>query len=532
MPGSVYSRLNRTFGTLPPLPVQQAAVQEKIGRSADLHRFQLESIAEVRGQVSERSVVIIGAGFAGLTAGWWLSQHGYKVTVLEARDRVGGRVFTDRASANSPLIERGGELIGRNHPTWLRFARRFGLGLSVITPDEDYVYTNDDDGYTRFAAPMWLSGKSLDSVEQDKIYQQMRWAFETLNTDAATVNANTPWKAANAAAWDQRTVADWLDSLDHHRCSKEAKAAIAFEISTNQTAPLVRQSYLALLATVRGGSLTDLSEPRRGPSEFWTDTEVFRCAAGNQELARCLCKEIEGSAGSIVASTPAKKVAMDDKGVCVEGENGQEFRGDWVVVAVPPSCWDGIELPVDCESFKVQTGPAVKYLATTNSRFWLRNCLAPAANDDRLGMVWEGTDNQILALESGAELSVFAGGPLAEQALKSADVCQYFRTGLERLYAGFTQEMRSERFMDWTKKEDWTRGGYSCPAPGQVMTAAKGLYERAHRLVWAGEHCSMAYFGYMEAALQSGIHAAQLIAAGDKLSEAQQLLETQMQSGI
>ena len=529
MPGSIYSRLNRTFGTPPPLPVRREAVREKILRLSDIHPFQLESISAVRGQVSETSVIIVGAGFAGLTAGWWLSQHGYRVKIFEARNEVGGRVLTDRLWDKGPLVEFGGELIGRNHPTWLMFAQQFGLGLSVITPDTDYVYATDKRRYQEFAAPMWIAGRALDANEQENLYGQMEWAFTTLNRDAATVQAHMPWKATKADTWDHLTVADWVNSLDGRRCSDEAKAAIRFEIETNQTAPLEKQSYLGLLAAVKGGSLTRLSKSNRGPSEFWTDTEVFRCASGNQELARRLRSEIEKAGGSVLTNKPVKKIQIDRSGVAVTPEKADPVTGHWVIVAVPPSCWTKIDLPSDSKPAEIQTGSAVKFLATTQSRFWLQQGLAPSANDDRLGMVWEGSDNQIVPFDNGAELSVFAGGPLAQVALKDGAPDQHFADGLERLYPGFGAQKKTTKFKNWTN-EEWTNGGYSCPAPGQVTTIAKALYQPHGRLVWAGEHCCMAYFGYMEAALQSGLHAAQLVAAGDKIAEAQHLLEFKAES--
>jgi monoamine oxidase len=233
---------------------------------AETYPFQLLSVSAAQQKSAGKSVIVVGAGFAGLTAAWWLSRHGFRVTVLEARDRVGGRVFTQSNSTGSQLFECGGELIGRNHPTWLRFARQFDLGLSLITPDDDYIDLN---------APMVANGQPLDSDEQEKLYHEMTSAYETLNHDAATVDANLPWLARRAGEWDAKTVAGWIDSLT--RCSKQAKKALQFEISTNQSTPVDQQSYLGLLAAVKGGSLTDLWKPRRGPSEFWTDTEVFRC---------------------------------------------------------------------------------------------------------------------------------------------------------------------------------------------------------------------------------------------------------------
>ena len=513
---SIYSRLFRKFGSIPSLADRQTATQEKIRASGEHYPLEMTQLDAAQRGLSGKSVVVIGAGFAGLTAAWWLSRHGATVTVLEARDRVGGRVWSHHNPQKSQMIEWGGELIGRNHPTWLRFARRFGLGLSLITPDDDYVSLD---------APMWVAGQRVETKDQEKIYHDMTAAYETLNQDAATVDAHMPWSAPSAKLWDERSVDDWIASLT--RCSPSAKAELRFEISTNQTVPVQEQSYLGLLAAVKGGSLTNLWKPRRGPSEFWTDSEVFRCAAGNQELARRLATETVKAGGKVLLEHPVAKVERSAKSK-VFTETGEAFSADWVVVAIPPNCWNNAMLPgVDLESIKIRMGPAVKHMMETKSRFWLREKLAPSGSDDRLGMIWEGTDNQIGPIENGAELTLFAGGDLAQKARIAPDPAAYCREGMEKLYLGFGAQMAADRFMDWPN-EKWTQGGYSCPTRGQVTTAAKKLHETDGRLVWAGEHCCMAFFGYMESALQSGLHAAQIIAWSEGIPEANKLCEARM----
>jgi monoamine oxidase len=513
---SIYARLYRKFGSIPSLAERQNATQRKIRHSGEDYPLELKELDVARGTLSGRSIVVVGAGFGGLTAAWWLSHHGASVTVLEARDRVGGRVWTHRDPKTTQMIERGGELIGRNHPTWLRLAKLFGLGLSLITPDDDYADLD---------APMWINGRALDSKQQESIYNDMTAAYVTLNHDAATVDAHMPWKAAQAAVWDKRPVEDWIASLT--RCSEVAKAELRFEISTNQTVSVNEQSYLGLLAEVKGGSLSDLRTLSDRPSEFWTDTEVYRCGAGNQALAESLGTAIATRKGKILLGHPVKEIQMDSSSRVIT-EKGESFAADWVVLAVPPNCWNGQLLPgKDLDSVRIQMGPAAKYLAETKSRFWLQKVLAPSGSDDRLGMVWEGTDNQILAIQYGAELTTFAGGDLAQKAMSAPDPKQYFRAGMEKLYPGFGSNSVADDFVDWPG-EKWTRGGYSCPTLGQVTTAARKLYEAEDRLVWAGEHCCMAFFGYMEAALQSGLHAAQVIARAEGIPEANKIWEARM----
>jgi monoamine oxidase len=511
MPGALFSRLNRSFGPSASTSERRTATLQKIETAAEHYPLQLETLAEIAPQMSEKSVIVIGAGFAGLTAGWWLATHGFDVTILEARNRIGGRVHSKREDRR--VLECGGELIGRNHANWLRLASYFGLSLSPITTEENYAAAS-------LKSPMLLGGEPISVVDQETLYDEMKGALKTLDPLAAKVDALTPWHS-KLKGKDSESVADWIKTLK--RLSNRTKAALRFQLECDQTLPVERQSLLGLLAAVRGGSLTDLSDRRRKePSEFWTETEVYRCAGGNDQLAQCLKSEIEERGGRVLLSTHASKITLGSNDARVRA-NGKEYPGEWVVVAVPPSCWDRIEFPFETAPYIISTGPAFKFLADTKKRFWMRDSLSPNGTDNRFGMVWEGTDNEDCS-RGDPELTVFAGGPAADSALNSLDPDQHFRTGLEKLYKGFGKEVEKTTSVNWSQKE-WTMAGYSCPTLGQVTTAAEGLYKPHGRLIWAGEHTCMAFFGYMEAALQSGMHAARLIAEQEGIPEVQKICE-------
>src|SRR3954470_4613386 len=81
-------------------------------------------------------VVVIGAGFAGLSAAYELARAGADVTVLEARNRVGGRVVSFHDLVPGGSMEGGAELIGTNHPIWNAYKQQFGLAFIDITEDE------------------------------------------------------------------------------------------------------------------------------------------------------------------------------------------------------------------------------------------------------------------------------------------------------------------------------------------------------------------------------------------------------------
>ena len=94
-------------------------------------------------------MIVVGAGFSGLAAAFELKSAGYDVLVLEARNRVGGRVITFRDFVPGKHVEGGGELVGSNHPTWVAYADRFKLSFLDVTEEED------------FDSPMVFGGKPL-----------------------------------------------------------------------------------------------------------------------------------------------------------------------------------------------------------------------------------------------------------------------------------------------------------------------------------------------------------------------------------
>jgi monoamine oxidase len=161
--------------------------------------------------------------------------------------------------------------------------------------------------------------------------------------------------------------------------------------------------------------------------------------------------------------------------------------------------------------YRPQMGHVVKYLARVDGRFWIQEGKAPSAADTRLGIVWESTDTQNYQGINDRELVVFAGGPLARtKGLRAGSAATYFRKGLAGLYSGFRSQLTGEIVRNWPDNT-LIRGGYSCPKPGDVRTALKNMSKLAGRLVFAGEHASPAFFGFMEGAIESGLHAAHLI---------------------
>ena len=499
---SLYGRLHRRYGKKITGAERQAFVAEKRAPQERKPAAAIETMRLALDVTARPRVAIVGGGLAGLMAACELVDY-CDVTVFEARDRFGGRVWSRPRS--SGLVEAGGELLGYNHPIWLNLAKEFELGLSVITSDSNFDALD-------LEMPLYLDGKKRSDRTLLHVFEEMTDAFNSMSRRAEGIDPQKPWRATNAEKLDQRPLSDWIANLN---CSRLTKIAIEEQFTNDAGQTTDQQSFLANLAVVKGGAL-----PKQR-NAFFTQTETLRCSEGNDALAKRLADKTHERGGKAHISTPVHAIHIDEDHVIVEAEGNEPKVVDYVILAIPPSLWPAAENPTIAitpelpRDYYVTMGKAVKYLSPLKRRFWIKDGLAPTATSNQFGVTWEGTDNQIAAPGSDVELNLFAGGPVAQDALNQLEaggttaVDQFYRARIGAVYPGYAASLsKPPDFMAWPH-DPWTRAGYSCPAPGEVCRAGPLLAKAFHkRLFFAGEHTCFAYFGYMEGALQSGKRAA------------------------
>ena len=432
-------------------------------------------------------VIVIGGGFSGLAAAYELSKAGYDVTVAEARNRVGGRVLSFSDLVPGKNVEGGGELIGSNHPAWVGYAKQFGLKFLDVGEED-------------LEAPVVLNGKRLTAGESEAVWLEMEKAFSTIISDAAKVDADQPWRSPDAQALDRRTLASWIAALDASALCKSALHALME--ADNGVVP-EWQSYLGNLAMVKGGGL----------EKYWSESEVYRCQGGNQQLAR---KFVEGIGPTkVMMRAIVRSIAVSDANVRVTLASGRVLEADDVILTAPPLVWNRIAIDPPLPSGLVpQMGSNVKFLIGVNGPFWRRAEVGPdLLTDGPISETWHATDGQRGA---GEALTAFSGGAAADTCREwtaTARTANYL-VELEKVYKGIRQSFVRARFMDWPS-DPWVKASYSFPAPGQVTSQGPILRQGIGRLHFAGEHACYAFTGYMEGALHSGAATALRIATRD-----------------
>jgi monoamine oxidase len=488
---SLYARLNARFGKPISAVTRREFLKGSVAAGTALLLSGPRAFAQ-RAKPSGKSVIIIGAGFAGLTAAYELLAAGYDVTVLEARERISGRVITFDNFVPGRFIEGGGELIGSNHPLWAAYAKKFGLEFLEV-PDSDAEW------------PVVIDGKLLSDSEAAPLWEGLDDILESIGDDAGPIIADTPWESPDAGKLDMTTVPEKVMSVDAHEI---AKKAIIADFVSETGVPSDRQSYLALLAAVKGGSI----------EKYWTETEVYHCKGGNQQLAQKLAGEI--GAERILLSTPVSELKIEADRVTVTCADGRSFTGDDAILTVPPSAWGNITFdpPLPAE-LRPQMGHNIKYLISLKNRFWLADNLSPESlSDGNVQATWESTAGQ--AGDAPAGMVAFSGGPAADvmRAIPADKRDAAYAEELQKRYPKYAEAFVAGRLMDWPATP-WTFASYSFAAPGEVTSMGPILHKGiADRLHFAGEYSCYKFAGYMEGALTSGVNIARRLAVRDSVT--------------
>src|SRR5688572_23051485 len=146
---NLYAQLHRRYGK-PDGITRRDMIQRSLAAAGALLISDRIGFALPQGTAGR--VVVIGAGFSGLAAAYELTRAGYDVTVVEARNRVGGRVISFSDIVPGKNVEGGGELIGSNHPAWNAYAKQFGL---------EFLEAGEED----LEAPIVIGGKKVTAEQ-------------------------------------------------------------------------------------------------------------------------------------------------------------------------------------------------------------------------------------------------------------------------------------------------------------------------------------------------------------------------------
>lgn len=440
-------------------------------------------------------VVVVGAGFAGLTAARALHVGGRTVRVLEARDRVGGRTATE--VHHGTWIDFGGQWIGPGQDRVEALVVELGLATYAQREDGDDVLL-DRQGTNRVA-------NFAVAFTDDELgaYLELIGALESI---ADQVPLDVPWTAAQADDWDTQSLREWVRSQD-----VSPRVADLFEVGV-QAVFAASTAQLSLLHAAHyvhsAGGWSKLTDSEGGAQQD-------RVEGGMQPVAERLAALLPADA--VHTSSPVQRIVQDDTGVSVITPTGA-WRAQRVAVALPPTLAGRLDyeppLPAQRDQLvqHMPQGSVIKFHVLYDEPWWRDQGLSGMVlcPDEPIGVTFDCTP------PSGTPglLTGFFEGPAAVSAsTRSVDerrevvVDVLGRTLGDRAHAPLDYLDR-----DWSA-EPFTRGCYGAHLPPGAWTVyGPALREPVGRIHWAGTETAEHWAGYIDGAIESGQRVAEEIA--------------------
>lgn len=438
-------------------------------------------------------VVVVGGGISGLVAARRVRRAGRSVLVLEARDRVGGRVLNHRLQDGS-VIESGGAFVGPTQTHIRALADELGVRTFKEYADGNNVYVSSTSGRMEYTGTIPPDPLILPDAAQ------LQTRIDQMSTQ---VPVAAPWTAGSAAEWDSVSVDTWLRQ--------------------NSANPMVRTLLLSYLQPAFGSDALDMSllfflwyiatagdEKNPGTFERSAGTsggaQDSRFVGGSQLVPLRLAADL---GDSVALGAPVRRIDQHPDHVLVTSDRGA-VRARRVVVAAPPPTVLGIEwhpmLPPKRQALleRMPMGALMKCDAVYDKPFWRAKGLSGMGLMDS-GAVRVSFDNSPSDASVGVLLAFVGGstwaryGTMARAARRRA------------VLAGFAQLVGDEALHpveyvehDWTH-EQWTKGGpVAVQVPGAITEYGPTIRTPFRRVHWAGTETSTFWAGYMDGAVRAG----------------------------
>ena len=450
-----------------------------------------------RSEAETKRVVVIGAGMAGLVAAYELQRQGHDPILLEAQNRVGGRLYTCRDFAPGLYAELGGMRIPRAHDLTLAYCREFGLELRPFVMDSPngLVYVGGErmtmaevqaePARLPFSLADHEAGRTADDLWSDAI-ADIKALLESEGESA--------WGQI-AAEYDQYSLYEFL------KLKGFSEGAIEYYAVMNFVEADLNNAAVEALREDLGGAYVDMQEIVGGmdrlPNAFY-ERLPDRVAFGTEVHAI----EQESDSVTVHYKTEATRASVS---------------GDYAICTLPFPVLRSVEMLTPLSREKQRAIRQLNYHASTKvlfqvrRRFWEDEGITGGATVTDLGIRRMNYPAPDPSTSRGVLLASYTWGQDALQwgAMDPETRLEEALDDVARIHPQVREEFEVGTSHAWYG-DRWARGAFALFAPEQQTQLQEAITRPEGRIHFAGEHCSL-YHAWIQGALESGIRAAREI---------------------
>jgi monoamine oxidase len=446
--------------------------------------------------LNKSDVIVIGAGLSGLNAALLLESAGLNVTVLEGRNRIGGRVQSLRNIPGNPEV--GGTAFAPGYARLVDAANKYGVGLIDITPTIPFFFNRE----------VYLN---------DQFIPQAEWPTSPLNPFPDAFKKAPPYGYFNmlmGSANPLETADDWLDPAnakydislhDWLRQIGQSEESIRLAYDTNPTHGMSAHDVSALMAMFAasfGGMQQKLTanNPVKG----------YTAKGGNQAIPEAMANALKNE---VQLNTAVTGIRSNPNGVEVHCADGTVYRAGYAISSLPCSVLRRVKVD------PIFTGAQDLAVRTLNSQiinqihivpktpFWEKDGMSPNMFTDSLaGMVIAEHKGESPA--DITSLTIWLRGERAAWAdqVDTQVAIDTVVADLERMRPAAKGQLEVLGYKSWYR-DPFSSGDWAIYAPGQVTSLMGDIANPHGRLHFCGEHTAVSNRG-MEGAMESGERAA------------------------